>query len=425
MNACEVLVIGAGPAGMAAAAAAAEGGCRVRVVDDNVSAGGQIWRGYALSPGGGVPHFASLMRRFTASRIEVIARTRVVAYPAAGVLRVESDAGCGDLQFDKLILATGARERFLPFPGWTLPGVLGAGGLQAMVKAGVPIAGKRVVLAGSGPLLLAVAANLARQGAEIAGIFEQAPIARLMKFGMGLAAHPGKIVEGIRYGIALGRAVYRTNAWVTRAIGSDRLQSVTARIAGKAREIACDYLGCGFHLVPNLELPRLLGCAVEDGFVRVDATQQSSVANIYCAGELTGIGGLEKALVEGELAGLAAAGQSAAHLLSRRDRQIRFAQRLEAAFAPRGELRELAADDTIVCRCEDVRRNALEKMRNGREARLHARCGMGPCQGRVCGPATSFLFGWDAESVRPPITPARVETIAAETSEVVVTQATR
>jgi D-hydroxyproline dehydrogenase subunit alpha len=424
MSACEVLVIGAGPAGMAAAATAAEAGCRVRVVDDNTSAGGQIWRGYASSPDGAAP-FANLMRRLKTSAVEVIARTRVVAHPAPGVLRVESDAGCGDLRYDKLILATGARERFLPFPGWTLPGVLGAGGLQAMVKAGVPIAGKRVVLAGSGPLLLAVAANLARQGAEIVGIFEQAPLARLLEFGVGLITHPGKIVEGVRYRIAMGRTAYRTNAWITRAHGSDRLQSVTVSIAGKMREIACDYLGCGFHLVPNLELPRLLGCAVADGFVRVDATQQSSVANVYCAGELTGIGGLEKALLEGEIAGLAAAGRSATHLFPRRDRQVRFAQRLEGAFAPRSELRELAADDTIVCRCEDIRRNVLEKMGSGREARLHVRCGMGPCQGRVCGPATSFLFGWDAESVRPPITPARIETIAAETSEVAATQATR
>jgi D-hydroxyproline dehydrogenase subunit alpha len=416
MSACEVLVIGAGPAGMAAAAAAAEAGCRVRVVDDNASAGGQIWRGYASSPDGGAPRFASLMRRLKTSAVEVIAGTRVVAHPAAGVLRVESDAGCCDLQFDKLILATGARERFLPFPGWTVPGVLGAGGLQAMVKAGVPIAGKRVVLAGSGPLLLAVAANLARQGAEIVGVFEQAPLVRLLEFGAGLVAHPGKIIEGVRYRVALGRAVYRTNAWITRAHGSDRLQSVTVGIAGKTREIACDYLGCGFHLVPNLELPRLLGCAVDDGFVRVDAMQQSSVANVYCAGELTGVGGLDKALLEGEIAGLAAAGRSAAHLFPRRDRQVRFAQRLEAAFAPRSELRELAAADTIVCRCEDVRRNALEKMGGGREARLHVRCGMGPCQGRVCGPATSFLFGWDAESVRPPIAPARIETIAATTA---------
>jgi NADPH-dependent 2,4-dienoyl-CoA reductase/sulfur reductase-like enzyme len=425
MSAREVLVIGAGPAGMAAAAAAAEAGCHVHVIDDNASAGGQIWRGYASIRKGGAPRFASLMRQLTAARVEVLAGTRVVAHPARHVLRVESDAGSRDLNFDKLILATGARERFLPFPGWTLPGVLGAGGLQALVKAGLPIAGKRVVLAGSGPLLLAVAANLAGQGAQIMGVFEQAPMARLAAFAAGLVSHPGKIVEGIRYRTATRQAAYRTSAWVTRASGPEYLKSVTVSIGGKPREIACDYLGCGFHLVPNLELPRLLGCDVEGGFVRIDAAQESSVPGVYCVGELTGVGGLEKALLEGEIAGLAVAGRSAKHLYLQRDRQLQFAQRLEVAFALRDELRGLASEDTIVCRCEDVRRGALEKMRDGRESRLHTRCGMGPCQGRVCGSATSFLFGWDAESIRPPITPARIDTIAAGTADVAAGQGAR
>ena len=414
----DVLVVGAGPAGMAAAVAAAENGCRVRVVDDNPAAGGQIWRGYAVKPGAThAVRFAGLVRRMESAQVEVISGTRVVAQPARGVVRVESERGSGDLHFDKLILATGARERFLPFPGWTLPGVLGAGGLQAMVKAGLPIAGRRVVLSGSGPLLLAVAANLAKEGAEIAGVFEQAPLARLVSFGAGLAKHPGKLVEGVRYGLALRGGTYRTSAGVTRAHGRDRLQSVTVKVAGAEREVACDYLGCGFHLVPNLELPRLLGCAIHDGYVQVSADLQSSVPGVYCAGELTGIGGLEKALVEGEIAGLAAAGQDARSLYSRRDKQAGFARRLDAAFALRPELRDLAKADTIVCRCEDVRRDALEPMRGGREAKLHTRCGMGPCQGRVCGPATSFLFGWDAESVRPPLSPARVQTIAEECVE--------
>jgi NADPH-dependent 2,4-dienoyl-CoA reductase/sulfur reductase-like enzyme len=425
MSAREVLVIGAGPAGMAAAAVAAESGCRVAVIDDNSSAGGQIWRGYGSNPSGAAPRFASLMRRLADAPVEVLAGTRVVAHPARHVLRVESDTGGSDLGYDKVILATGARERFLPFPGWTLPGVLGAGGLQALVKSGLPIAGKRVVLAGSGPLLLAVAANLAGHGAQILGVFEQAPMARLVVFAAGLVSHPGKIVEGLRYRTATRQAAYRTSAWVTRAHGSENLKSVTVSNGGKTREIACDYLGCGFHLVPNLELPRLLGCDVAGGFVRIDAAQQSSVPDVYCVGELTGVGGLEKALVEGEVAGLAVAGRSANHLFPRRDRQVRFAQGLEAAFALRNELQVLAAKDTIVCRCEDVRRGALEKMRDGREARLHTRCGMGPCQGRVCGPATAYLFGWDSESIRPPITPARIETIAAETTDVATAQGAR
>ncbi len=414
----DVLVAGAGPAGMAAAAAAAECGMRVLVVDENEAAGGQIWRGYAQDHAAVEPHaarYALLRRRLLAANVQTLNSARVADAPARGVLRLENDTGTVDVRYERLVVATGARERFLPFPGWTLPGVMGVGGLQAMVKAGLPVAGKRVVLAGSGPLLLAVAAFLARRGALVAGIFEQAPLSRLLRFGVGLLIEPGKLIEGARYRAAALRVPYRTDSWVMRARGDGWIESVTVRTGNAAREIACDYLGCSFHLAPNLELPRLIGCAIEGNSVRVDADQRSSAPNVYCAGEVTGIGGLDKALVEGEIAGLAASGRSAVHLHRKRDRLARFAECMDAAFAPRAELRSLADPSTVVCRCEDVRRDALEGMRSGREAKLHTRCGMGACQGRVCSPATAFLFGWQSESVRPPLTPARIETLASET----------
>jgi D-hydroxyproline dehydrogenase subunit alpha len=417
MTRCDVLVIGAGPAGMAAAVSAAEAGRRVIVIDDNSAPGGQIWRGYAESAATNQPHsatYAKWARRLKAARIDVLSATRVIDQPSQNEIRVESESGSADLAYDRLILATGARERFLPFPGWTLPGVMGAGGLQAMVKAGLPIEGKRVVLAGSGPLLLAVAANLARHGARVAGIFEQAPLTRLLRIAAGLVTQPAKLLEGARYRWQTLSAVYRTGSWVTQAHGEDRLRYVTVRIGDTTRKIACDYLGSGFHLVPNLELPRLLGCAIQEGYVRTDRAQQSSVKNVYCAGELTGIGGLEKALIEGEIAGLAAAGSSTAHLASRRTRVLGFACNLDRAFALRAELRNLPDAETIVCRCEDVRYSTLEGMRNGRAAKLQTRCGMGPCQARICAPATNFLFGWESESVRPPILPAAMHALAAE-----------
>lgn len=416
----DVIIVGAGPAGMAAAVAASEAGRRVTVVDDNPAQGGQIWRGFTAHVSSSYPGakaLADLDRRFAGSRIEMRLGTRVIGQPSPGVLRVEDDDGAVDLAYEQLVLATGARERFLPFPGWTLPGVMGAGGLQALVKSGLSIDGKRVVVAGSGPLLPAVAAGLARYGAQIVGIFEQAPMGRLVRFAFTLAAHPEKIGEGIRYRSATLAAPYRTSSWVVRAHGVDRLQSVSVRVAGIQRELACDYLACGFHLVPNLELPRLLGCTIEDGYVCVDANQQTSVPRVYCAGEPTGIGGLEKALCEGEIAGLACAGKSATHLLARRTRLMSFARRLDAAFAPRTELAQLADAGTLVCRCEDVPRGALESCRNWREAKLHTRCGMGPCQGRICGPATEVIFGWKHDSVRPPLAPARVATVAAGADE--------
>jgi D-hydroxyproline dehydrogenase subunit alpha len=413
MTRCDVLVVGAGPAGIAAASVAAESGCRVCLLDDNAAAGGQIWRGYEAHSEG-QPHgrtFTRWRQRMSGTSIEIRFAARVVAQPAAGILRVEGDCYGTDIHYERLVLATGARERFLPFPGWTLPGVMGAGGLQAMVKSGLPIAGKRVVLAGSGPLLLAVAASLAKRGAHIAGIFEQAPLGHLIRLGTALLLQPDKLIEALRYKLNVLSVRYNAGSWVTRAHGGDRLRSVTVNVGGSEREIACDYLGCAFHLIPNLELPRLLGCAVDHCYVVVDARQQSSIPHAYCAGELTGIGGLEKALIEGEIAGLSATGRSAAHLFRHRGRLLRFARRLDESFALRAELRSLADDETFICRCEDVRRGVLTSLLGWREVKLQTRCGMGPCQGRICGPALEFLFGWADESVRPPLTPACLSTL--------------
>jgi NADPH-dependent 2,4-dienoyl-CoA reductase/sulfur reductase-like enzyme len=412
----EVVVVGAGPAGMAAAVAASESGLRTCILDDNPAIGGQVWRGFNAKNTSGYPGATALARlnqRLRNTPAELRCGTRVVAQPTPNSLRIENDRLSSDLSFERLILATGARERFLPFPGWTLPGVLGAGGLQALVKSGLSLAGKRIVVSGSGPLLPAVAAAFAQHGARVMGIFEQAAFAKLARFALTLAVHPGKVREGLRDRAATLSAPYCTSSWVLRAHGCDRLESITVSINGAQREFACDYLACGFHLVPNLELPRLLGCVVDGHYVRVDATQQSSMQNVFCVGELTGIGGLDKALCEGEIAGLSCAGKSSAHLLGRRNRLARFARQLDAAFAPRTELTQLAAADTLICRCEDVPRSALEPRRNWREAKLYTRCGMGPCQGRVCGPATEALFGWKHDSVRPPLVPARVDTIAA------------
>lgn len=413
-----VVVVGAGPGGLAAAAVAAEHGCQVTLFDDNPAPGGQIWRGFDSATARAYPHgreFIAWMRRFAASSAIFSPQSSIVDSLAPNILRVECDGSQSmDIEFDRLILATGARERFLPFPGWTLPGVAGAGGLQALVKGGLPIAGKRVVVAGSGPLLLAVAAALNRAGAKIEGIFEQAPWSRLARFGLALAAHPGKLIEGARYRWQTLRSSYKTGWWIQRAIGGDRIEAVDATSGTRTTSIECDYLACGFHLVPNLELAQLLGCRIDAGYVAVNAVQETSIRNVYCVGEATGIGGLDKAIVEGQIAALAAAGRlvEAARLLPLRQKLQRFAMELDRAFAPRAELRQLATPETIVCRCEDVIRAELEACDSGRAARLHTRCGMGPCQARICGPATEFLFGWSAASARPPLYPVRVSTLA-------------
>ena len=419
----DVVVVGAGPGGMVAATVAAEAGKRVCLVDSNPGLGGQVWRGIGAGTERDYPHggkFVCWKARLDASGCEVWQGWQVVDSPQQRRLRVESQDESREIQFEQLILATGARERFLPFPGWTLPGVMGVGGTQAMVKSGLDASGKRVVVAGSGPLLLAVAAGLAKAGATIEGVFEQAPPAQLAPFIFSaLPAQPGKLIEGARYRLRTFGVPYRFNAWVRRAEGHERVERVWVSVDGKVRAIACDWLACGFHLVPNLELPRLLGCEIDTHCVKVDALQQSSVEGVACVGELTGIGGLEKALVEGEIAGWAAAGNQARalSLASRRRRQLEFAMRMERAFALRPELRTMPVDSTIVCRCEDVTHKELSASGGWREAKLHSRCGMGPCQGRICGGATEFLYGWGPVDARPPIHPTKVATLAARSDE--------
>ena len=411
----DVLIVGAGPAGIAAACCAAECGVRVGLVDNNARPGGQIWRGE--SQDSRVAEAGNWLRKLAAARVEILPAMEVFAQPQVGRLAAESADDVSELSFRKLILCTGARERFLPFPGWTLPNVLGMGGLQALVKSGMAIAGQKIVVAGSGPLLLAAAAHLREHGADIRVIAEQSPWTRLIRFGISLPFRGPKITQAFQLKKQLSGIAYKTGCWVTVAEGNGRVESVTLRAGSKTWKELCDYLACGFHLTPNTELPTLLGCEVCAGFVCVGDFQESSIPGIYCAGEPTGIGGVELSIVEGQIAGFAAAGQGerARKYFGERKRLRGFSAALERAFALRDELRLLADAETIVCRCEDVKLGRLRRYSSWREAKLQTRCGMGPCQGRICGPATEFLLGWKVESARPPIFPVQVASLAAAT----------
>jgi NADPH-dependent 2,4-dienoyl-CoA reductase/sulfur reductase-like enzyme len=328
---------------------------------------------------------------------------RVITAPAPGWLGLLGPEGAETVAFDRLILATGARERFLPFPGWTLPGVLGAGGLQALVKGGLDVRGRRVVVAGSGPLLLAVAAFLRSRGARVLAVAEQAGRGPMLTLAPALCRRPRLLAQALPW-LTLP---LRTGAWVTRAEGEDRLRQVHLRTAAGIEVLETDYLACGFGLVPNLDLAQMLGCRIQAGLVAVDPLQGTSVAGIFAAGESTGIGGVDKALAEGRIAGLAAAGLEAQ---ARREskaagRARAWGRALETAYALRPELRGLAEPDTLLCRCEAVTVGAVQGFERGRDARLQARCGMGSCQGRTCGPAASFLFGWAPGGPRQPLVP--------------------
>ncbi len=401
----DVVVVGAGPAGLAAACRAAECGQRVAMLDDNPRPGGQIWRGVSKEA-------AVWVRLAERHGVEWIAGARVFDAPEPQQLAVEMFEGECRIGYRSLILATGARERFLPFPGWTLPNVMGAGGLQALSKSGLPLAGKRVVVAGSGPLLLAVARYLKAHGVDVRLIAEQASQAAVVRF---VLSFPRKLVQALTLRAGLFGVPYVTSCWPVSAQGREKLESVTLRRAdGRTWTEPCDYLACGFGLIPNVELAALLGCRMSGTGVAVDDFQETSEAGIFAAGESTGIGGLELSLVEGEIAGYAAGGNAdrAAALFGARASHRRFAAALEKDFALRPELRELPRPDTLVCRCEDVTMARVRACSNWREAKLHTRCGMGPCQGRICGGAVEFLLGWKSESVRPPVLPARVGSLS-------------
>ena len=409
----DVLVVGGGPAGIAAACCAAEAGLRVAMADDNPALGGQIWRGEHASPS--TKEAAFWYQRLKDLRILHLAGTRVFAQAGPHTLLAETDSGVCELTFRCLIIATGARERFLPFPGWTLPNVMGAGGLQALAKSGWNVRGRKVVVAGTGPLLLAVAAHLKQYGADVRLVAEQTSHRRLLAFALDLWRQPSKLKDALFLRRQLLGVPYLTSCWPIAAEGKHKLESVTLRRGAKTWSVLCDYFACGFHLVPNTELAALLGCAVEDGKVRVDDLQQTTVPGVYCAGEPTGIGGLELSLLEGQIAGYAASGRldTARRLYANRNKMRRFAAALERAFVLRPELKELPQPETLVCRCEDVSLSLLREHASWRAAKLLTRCGMGPCQGRVCGPALEFLLDWKPESVRPPVFPVRVESLIA------------
>lgn len=419
---CDILIIGAGPAGLAAALAAAPSGAAITIVDDNPQPGGQIWRDgpQVVLPALAQQHRAALARH---TNIRLLPGTRVVGLgdpqpgdKAPALLLEDADRGWTQ-HSHRIVLCTGARELLLPFPGWTLPGVTGAGALQALIKAGLDVRGQRIVIAGTGPLLLAAAATATKAGATVVRVAEQAPWSALAGFAAQLPRWPTKAAQAL----TLIHTRLRASSHVLEAQGTAQVQTVRLRKGQHAEEsIACDRVACGFGLVPNTHLGQMLGCALGGPLssgqgLAVDAQMRTSVSGVFAAGENTGFGGSERALVQGAMAGHAAAGQvkQAAALQPQLARWEGFAQALEASFVLDETLKTLAQPDTIVCRCEDVLHAALAGRQGWIDAKLHTRCGMGACQGRICGAATQHLFDWTPAPPRHLLAPARIGTLAA------------
>ncbi|WP_351231046.1 FAD-dependent oxidoreductase [Streptomyces sp. NPDC002133] len=458
---CELAVVGAGPAGLAAAVTAAALGLRVTLLDAGERPGGQFyrhpapglraarpealhhqWQAFARLERGLRAHMASgRIRQLPAHHVWTVLPEEAPQTGEPGgtpCRRLHAVAGHGGdesavtVRARTVLIATGAYERQLPFPGWTLPGVVGAGGAQAMLKSGLVLPGKRIVVAGSGPLLLAVAGSLAAAGAAVPAVVEAAAYPAYARHLPALVRNPAKLAEGAVHGGVLFRHGVRllTRHAVTEAHGSDRVEAVTVTrldrdwlpVSGSARRIPCDALAVGHGLVPQLELATGLGCATRrsaDGtaVLDLDDEQRTSVPGVWSAGETGGIGGAELALAEGELAALSVARalhgtprpRRAAVLRARRDRLRAFAEVMAAVHRPGPGWTAWLDDTTQVCRCEEVPAGLIREAagqlgaHDARTVKLLTRAGMGWCQGRMCGPAVACLAGEEPAPDRRPL----------------------
>ncbi|XIE81183.1 NAD(P)/FAD-dependent oxidoreductase [Streptomyces sp. SBR177] len=447
----DLAVVGAGPAGLAAAVTAADLGLTVTLLDAGARPGGQYYRHPAPALDAARaralhhdwPTFAALLRRLrahqAAGRVHYAPHRHVWAVHRADrawtlhARTAESAPAAqppaGPVTARALLLATGSYERHLPFPGWTLPGVLGAGGAQAMLKGGLVLPGRRIVVAGSGPLLLAVAGSLAGAGARVPAVVEAASYTGYGRSAATLLRNPAKLAEGARHGAALLRAHTRllTRHAVVEAHGTDRVTAVTVArldrdwrpVPGTARRIPCDALAVGHGLVPELSLATALGCATRtapDGTAALvlDQELRTSVPGVWSAGETGGIGGAPLALAEGALAAHSVAAVPAPAALRRTRARLRaFADTMGAAHRPGTGWPEWLPDATDVCRCEEVPagrvREALAELgaRDARTVKLLTRAGMGWCQGRMCGPAVAALCAGSAGSLGDAVTDRR------------------
>ncbi len=435
MERTDVIVVGAGPAGLNAALAAAESGARVALVDGYARPGGQYFRQLpaTFQTDDRTHHQAqadALFARLRASTVRALFNTTVWgAFPCGEGWEValHGPAAPAHLSAPALILATGAYDRPVAFPGWTLPGVMTAGAGQTLLKSQRVLPGRRVLLSGTGPLQLAVAASLARGGAEVVAILEGA------RPGVGAARHASamwgqwqRLREGWSYARALAGAPYKFGWAVIEARGTDQVEeAVIARLdsdwrplAGTEQRVKADTVLLGYGFIPSTELSRLLGCRHEydlrrGGYAPVrDEGMASSQRGVYIAGDGAGIGGAELSSVEGRIAGYSAAGllgrltpaqvaERTEGLRGRLARERRFARLLGDLFTPGPGIFELAREDTVICRCEEVtvseiRAAAADGVRSTTELKALTRLGMGNCQGRICGELAARILAREA-----------------------------
>ncbi|MCB4771027.1 NAD(P)/FAD-dependent oxidoreductase [Ancylobacter sp. Lp-2] len=432
----DAVIIGAGPAGAAAAASLRELGIASVLLDERPEAGGNIYRGAlggafarSMSLGKDYASGAAWLREAISSGLDV--------RPSSAVSRIDADVVSYDsggtirrLRTRHLVLATGAIERAMPLPGWTLPGVMGVGAAQLLMKQSGLVPDGRYVLCGNGPLLLLLAKQLIDLGALPAAIVEtgrRTPIRTAFSHGPALLEHRASVAKGLGFLAAIRQAgipVYR-DARSIRVEGDARVRAIRFTSAGQAHELAVDLVLCHEGIVPNIQLSLTLGCAhdwddAQASFrPRVDAWGETSRPGTFAIGDCAGILGAAAAPHSGRLAALAIASaldrlrpaqrdQLASlerrHLLSER----RFRHFLDDAYRPALSAQSPIADEVVVCRCEriaanEVRAAVRDGARGPAQAKVFTRCGMGPCQGRVCGPAVTRIIAEETGQSREEI----------------------
>lgn len=454
----DITVVGAGPAGLSAALAAADAGARVTVLDEYPEPGGQFYK--QLPAEFSVPDRAALDDDYTKgdallaavrdAGVTLSTGTLVWGSFEPGTLSVVRDGAAGTVRARSIVVASGAYERTIAFPGWDLPGVMTPGGAQTLVKNQQLAPGGRIVLAGSGPFLLPVAKALIAAGAKPAAIYEATRPREWLRHALRLWGHWDRIGEALHYWrlIADAGVPIRFGRIVVRAEGAESLEQVVQMecdgsgrpVPGTEQVERVDTLCVGYGFVPSVELTRLLGCdhrykPRRGGWVpEHNDGMETSVSGVFVAGEVAGIGGAYAALAEGKLAGLTAARQlghkvrdaDVANARRERETRRRFGDLVNDVFALKPGVYDQIADDTLVCRCEEVTAGQIRDAATAWGADVNfvkgiTRCGMGYCQGRICGglveELTARALGCTREEagffrVRPPVKPVRVSELA-------------
>lgn len=424
----DLAIVGAGPAGMAAAHVAAGHGLAVTVLDEQARPGGQILRQPPatfrvdrwLTDRIYQPQQSLLRQSAELQGVRWLHATTVLGadtLPEGVRLFLDGPGGVSELAADRLLLATGCHDMPVSFPGSTLPGVMATGGIQAFIKSQQVVPGERFVFTGSHPLQLIVADQVLEAGGEIAAVLFSQPrsvFGHLLRHSPALLRYPGKMLYFSRACARLLRrgVPIRFGRVVRRAIGEDLLQGVEIAGSGSLRDLGridCDRLGIGFSFLASSQLADQLGarCHWSDTaggwLAAADEWMRSSVAGVYVAGEITGVGGADVSQREGELAGLAIAmdaGVLAPGVAAERARPARralrplyrFARLLSSLSHPgQGLLRALMTPESTLCKCEEVSAGEVLAVLEDNPftadlnaLKLQSRCGMGLCQGRYC-----------------------------------------